>query len=214
MVGKKSIHAGEARNDFRLGSRETEHEWNVMSGVVAKPLPVAAVWSSPVGHALVRGVDQDGVIGQAQFLDLFHHASDVGIEVLDLSIQFQVSLDALGLQLSDQFLRAAMRRVGHWRRHKAKEGLILLLLGLDVIHGPIEQDVGAIAFARADFPVMDEGRVEEGVAVVVLHLPDASATMDKYLVESTILRPVRVAEAEVPLAKDGAVVAMWLEKLR
>ena len=87
------------------------------------------------------------------------------------------------------------------------------MLGLDVIHCPIEQDIRAIAFARADFPIMDKGRVEEGVAEVVLHLPDAPTTVNEHLVKPTILWSVRVAESKVPLTEYRAVVAVRLEKL-
>ena len=88
------------------------------------------------------------------------------------------------------------------------------MLGLDVIHCPVEEDIGAIPFARADFPIMDESRIEEGVAVIVFHLTDASAAMDENLVKPTILRSVGVTEAKMPLAEDGAVVAIGLEELR
>ncbi len=49
---------------------------------------------------------------------------------------------------------------------------------------------------------------------MVLHLPDASAAMDKHLVKPAILWSVRVAEAKVPLAEDCTMVAVRLEKLR
>ena len=106
--GEEVNHAGDPRNDFGFGSQKTEHEGDVMSRVVAKSLAVVTMGSPTVVHSLIGGVNQNGVLSQAQFIDLFHHASNVGIEVLDLSIQLNVPLDALSLQLSDQFLRAVV----------------------------------------------------------------------------------------------------------
>jgi len=60
---------------------------------------------------------------------------------------------------------------------------------------------------------MDESRIEEGIAEVVLHLTNAPAAMYEHLVKPSILRSVRVAEPKVPLAEDGTVVAVRLEKL-
>ena len=58
--------------------------------------------------------------------------------------------------------------------------------------------------------VMDEGRVVVTVSVVILHLPDATASMDEQFIETTIFRAMRVGEAQVPLAKDAGRVSVLL----
>ena len=61
---------------------------------------------------------------------------------------------------------------------------------------------------------MDESRVEEGVAVVVLHLSNATAAVDKDLVKPTVLWSVWIAETEMPFSEYRTVVAIGFEELR
>ena len=109
-----------------------------MGRVVSQSLAVVTMGSPTVVHALIGGVNQNGLICQAQFLDLFHHAPDVGIEVLNLSIQLDVPLDAIGLQLSDQFLGAVMGGVCYRSGYEAEKGFLFLVLCLDVFNRSVE----------------------------------------------------------------------------
>src|SRR4051812_1111276 len=92
------------------------------------------------------------------------------------------------------------------------EERLLALDGFDPAQGLPEEDVGAVAPGLLELAVMQEDRVEVGVARSVtaaarITLADAAAAVDEHLIEAAFVRPVIGLITKVPFAEDAGGVS-------
>ena len=82
----------------------------------------------------------------------------------------------------------------------------LIMMGGDEFDGGVGEDVGAIAAVFVEFPVVEQHRIEIGVAGRIGGLGEAAAFADKGFLKAMVAGAQGIVIAQVPLAEDAGDV--------
>ena len=221
-VGRQLVDVASAAD---LSGRPTDEQRHSMSAVVlgalaashpgVKAIPTAGFrrLCVPAGRRAVVGhEDQYGVFFQARLLESTHQLAEIFVDVGDHAVELRhrVGHALVGIRLGIFFVDQVrpVRRVGG----KVNEERPILVL-VDELQGVVEPDVGAVAGNLLGLAVAEVDVVEVVVTPVVGPLTDAAPAVAEDVVETLVLRAVRVVIAQVPFAEHAGAVAGRLEHL-
>ena len=184
---------------------------------------------------IVDQEDDQGVLGDPQFIERLEELADVLIDVLDhctdacflveILLRFQpgalvlrepgvreINFLVVVVQLPWHVVERAVRSIG---REVGEERLAFGYFGLHPIDRGIKVDVCAVALRRDRFAVVVQDRV--GVLALapdrIGGLPDPASEMHQRFFESLVHGAHRIAVAQVPLAEDPSGIARALHDL-
>ena len=163
------------------------------------------VWCTARPTAVVRGIDDEGVVLEFILFQRIHNAADMVVHFLNRITVFA----PIGFPL-ERFADPE-RDVQHGVRQVEKERT--LLVGTDELHGLIGVqacELGGVGGALDDLAVADQRHAALFLEIADLHRIQV-VQQPVIMIESLIARQERFVKAEVPFADAAGGVAVSLE---
>ena len=158
------------------------------------------------GGAVVRGENENGVVGQPFFFKEPPHGADIVVDVGDHAVEVgEVHILVLiGFAGSLRRVHGAVRRVG---AEVYEEWFFAVFYLCDEALGIIKKDISAKALGRHGFAVVKIGAIKVGVIPEIRRLAHAAATVPKHLLKAAILRAIRIVVTQVPFTEHAGMIA-------
>ena len=148
------------RAEFSAGP--VEHEGDAVTSVVLAALGAAHAGVEDVladGGSIVGGENEDGIVGDAEFLEDLAGASHVFVDVGDHPVVGLLAGLLSGIHV-EILLRAVERTVRGVGADVGEEGLLLGSALLDELDSVIEEDIRAESLGRNDHAIVEVVTVE------------------------------------------------------
>ena len=157
------------------------------------------------GGAVVRGENENSVVGQPLFFEEPPHGTDIVVDVGDHAVEVGEVHILVLIRFAGSLRRmhGAVRRVGaevHEERFFA-----VFHLGDEAL-GIIKKDIGAKALGGHGFAVVKIGAIKVGVVPKIRRLAHAAAAVPQHLLKSAILRTIRIVVAQVPFTEHAGMI--------
>src|SRR5690606_16202536 len=160
--------------------------------------------------AVVGKKDEDRVVAEAGPLEIILELADVLVEIGDHAKKLRRPRAFVWLRVS---VLDPTRRVWNVGCEMGEKGLTCFLAASHPAHRLAKPDIGAVALELLELAVLSIRVVEIVVRGMIRDRCDAPGAVPHRVAESAVDRPVRIAVAEMPLARKARAVSVRSEHL-